>query len=35
MNKYKELADLYKEMYELVWNHFIDANELVLEHCNE
>lgn len=32
MNKYKELADLYKEMYELVWNHFIDANELVLDH---
>lgn len=32
MNKYKELADLYKKICELVWDHFIDANELVLEH---
>ena len=32
MNKYKELAELYKEMFENTWSRFIDANELVLEH---
>jgi hypothetical protein len=32
MNKYKELAEIYKEMFENTWSHFIDANELVLDH---
>ena len=32
MNKYKELAEIYKEMFENTWSQFIDANELVLEH---
>lgn len=31
--KYKKLYELYKEMYEITWNHFIDANEIVLDHC--
>lgn len=32
MNTYKELAKIYKEMFENTWSHFIDANELVLDH---
>lgn len=42
MNNYNELAKLYKELAyfykalcELVLDHLIDANELVLEHCND
>ena len=42
MNKYKELAKLYKELAyfykktcKLICTHFIDADERVLEHCND